>query len=70
MSYNGFKNWNEWNAVLWLNNDEGLYRYLRGLKAELGAEEGAWTAYQELRGTKTPDGALYTLAAIERAMED
>lgn len=26
MTYNGYKNWETWNCVLWLQNDEGSYR--------------------------------------------
>ena len=29
MSYNGFKNYQTWNVVLWINNDENLYRIAR-----------------------------------------
>ena len=29
MSYNGFKNYQTWNVVLWINNDEGLYNIAR-----------------------------------------
>ena len=25
MSYNGYKNYETWNVVLWINNDEGFY---------------------------------------------
>ena len=25
MSYNGHKNYQTWNVLLWINNDEGLY---------------------------------------------
>lgn len=26
MSYNGWTNYETWNAVLWIDNDEGIYR--------------------------------------------
>lgn len=30
MSYNGYKNYETWNVVLWINNDEGLYNIAEG----------------------------------------
>jgi hypothetical protein len=27
MTYNGWPNYETWNVMLWLNNDEGTYRY-------------------------------------------
>ena len=29
--YNGWKNYNQWNVVLWINNDESLYFFALGL---------------------------------------
>lgn len=28
-TYNGHKNWNYWNVVLWIANDEGLYCFAK-----------------------------------------
>lgn len=31
-SYNGYSNWETWNACLWILNDEFLYRIARGCR--------------------------------------
>lgn len=30
-SFNGYRSWNVWNVVLWMNNDETLYRLGRDI---------------------------------------
>lgn len=33
--YNGYRNWETWNCVLWLTNEEGTYFYYRALAKQL-----------------------------------
>ena len=72
MAYNGHKNWNHWNVSLWLNNDEILYREALAYKSEEGSAAKAAPLYLDwLRGlgvTHTPDGAPYSVSAIQAAM--
>jgi hypothetical protein len=65
MTYNGFKNYETWNVVLWINNDEGLYNLARRCSSydefvdcmkDLGSEIG----YQ------TPDGVAWNDSGIDR----
>jgi len=59
MSYNGWANYETWAVVLWLDNDEGSYRYCRELAEraidEAGdcrqVEQGIWTEEQAARFT-------------------
>lgn len=37
--YNGWTNWDTWNAYLWLNNDEYLYRTMRRAYSPNNAEK-------------------------------
>ena len=40
--YNGWKNFNQWNVALWINNDESLYFFALGLINECDNKEAAW----------------------------
>lgn len=65
--YNGYKNYNTWNIVLWLHNDEGAYSIL-ARRAEIrrnhGTKWGPATAkrtatviFEQCFGkAETPDG--------------
>ena len=70
--YNGHKNWNHWNVSLWINNDEGLYRYAIGLINECSSKDEAaeLMRYRLAQDgiTKTPDGAPYSKTTIRAAM--
>lgn len=66
--YMGHKSHNAWNVNLWINNDEGMYRYARSLCRAHGKEKAAEILAQELAGTKTPDGTPYTKTTIRAAL--
>lgn len=66
--YNGHKDWDHWNVSLWLNNDEEVYRMMCRFAR---FPDGAYKMLQWLgEGSKTPDGARYTLGRIKAAMQD
>ena len=74
-TFNGHKNWNHWNVSLWINNDEGLYRLVKGLvdcyEKCGGRDEAAKATLESLAScgiTKTPDGARYSVSSIRAAM--
>ena len=73
MSYNGHKNWTQWNVSLWINNDEGLYNLARdhahncsGTRTK--AAQNMLDSLRDMGIEKTPDGARYTVTAIRHAM--
>ena len=68
--YNGFDNWNTWNVVLWINNDYGLYCEFLKTVETLGKTAAGKNLYSRFKGTKTPDGARYTLKAIKLAIAE
>lgn len=69
-TYNGYKNWNSWNISLWINNSESLYRQAWELVQKHGRQKAARMLWQELKGSRTPDGARYTLCGIKAAIVD
>jgi hypothetical protein len=50
MSYNGHKNYQTWNVLLWINNDEGLYNFARSC-----------TDYEEFVESMREMGSLETM---------
>lgn len=68
--YQGHKDWGHWNVSLWINNDEGLYRWAVELVEEHGQREAARLMAEDLGGTETPDGATYTTERIYAAMNE
>lgn len=70
--YNGWKNYNQWNVVLWINNDESLYFHALGLINRCGNKDAAAELMHRelaLAGIyHTPDGVPYTKTNIRAAM--
>lgn len=66
--YNGYPSWNAWNVSLWINNDEGLYRFAQSLVLTYGYDKGARELAYYLKGKKTLDGAPYSLRSIRLAI--
>lgn len=69
---NGYKNYNQWNVVLWINNDESLYFLALGLINECGNKDvAAELMLHELALAgiyRTPDGVPYNKTNIRAAM--
>lgn len=69
-TYNGHRSWNAWNVSLWINNDEGLYRYARDLAIKHGTEKAARIMARDMAGERTPDGARYNFTCIREALRE
>jgi hypothetical protein len=66
--YNGHRSWNAWNVSLWINNDEGLYRWAYDLASKHGIGKAACIMARDLIGERTPDGGRYNQTAIREAL--
>lgn len=69
--YNGHRSWNAWNVNLWLSNEEWVeYSVIRPAR-DRGDSIAKITnkLYNELKGTKTPDGAVYNKMSIRSFVE-
>ena len=73
MTYNGHKNYQTWNVLLWINNDESLYNIAKSTKSydefvetmrTLGevAGKGPWGAI----AYETPDNVAWADPTIDR----
>ncbi len=57
-TYNGWPNRETWNVMLWLDNDEGMYRYYVGCAKRMRvlAENAKEIALEAFQDGRTPDG--------------
>lgn len=73
-TFNGHKNWQQWNVSLWLNNEFFLYEQMQALiKRCTNKDKAARAMLQWLHNmgeTHTADGARYTVTSIKNAMKD
>lgn len=71
--YQGHKNWTHWNVSLYINNEYPLYQLaLECVRANKNKARAAVSMYRELHRMgmkKTPDGATYSVTAIQAALE-
>lgn len=72
-SYNGHKNYAQWNQSLWINNDEGLYRmaldHVRNCSG--GKDKAAQNILDDLldmNNFHTPDGVKWSKSGIRAAL--
>lgn len=67
--YNGHPSYNYWNVALWIGNDEGLYRLALSCIRRNGTRRQAAEEFRSyMESDKTPDGAPWTIAAIQHGM--
>lgn len=61
MSYNGYKNYETWNVVLWISNDERLYGFSLGC----ADYEEFQLMMRELGSLKTPDSVAWNDSCLD-----
>lgn len=60
--YNGYKNYETWNVVLWIKNDEGLYN----LSQTCTNYNEFIESMRELGSIETPDNVAWNDTGIDR----
>lgn len=65
-TYNGWTNYETWNAYLWLGNDEGLYHLARETVEAGGDYDTLVETLRELGSTETGDKVAWNDSGINR----
>jgi hypothetical protein len=64
-TYNGWTNYETWNVVLWIENDEDLYNLVN--QFEIACYEDLLDVLYDCGSKETPDGVKWTDPKINRA---
>jgi hypothetical protein len=64
-TYNGWTNYQTWNVVLWIQNDEDLYNLVN--EFEIACYEDLLDVLYDCGSKETPDGVKWTDPKINRA---
>lgn len=64
-TYNGWSNYQTWNVVLWIQNDEDLYNLVN--EFEIACYEDLLDVLYDCGSKETPDGVKWTDPKINRA---
>ena len=64
-TYNGWTNYQTWNVVLWIENDEDLYNLVN--EFEIACYEDLLDVLYDCGSKETPDGVKWTDPKINRA---
>lgn len=67
--FNGHPSWQFWNVFLWISDDYDLYHEAVDLIDRYGNAAASEILFRELQGHRTPDGALFSRAAIRNAIK-
>ena len=63
-TYNGWSNYQTWNVVLWIQNDEDLYNLVN--EFEIACYEDLLDVLYDCGSKETPDGVKWTDPKINR----
>ena len=69
MSYNGWKNYETWNLVLWIQNDERLYKMAVDFVKKIRPSKITWhrfIVFAGLKSTETPDGISWNSPKLDK----
>lgn len=64
MTCNGHKNYETWNVLLWINNDEGLYTIAKSAK-DYNDFVNIVSQFSGAIGFQTPDGVAWNDSSID-----
>lgn len=64
-TYNGWTNYETWNVVLWIENDESIYNFIQ--ENDICCYEELLEAFYEFGTTETPDGVKWNDPKVNRA---